>query len=170
MLGHRHEKEARRLLAEAKAERERLARESAERKRRDGERAEEAQRLARKWPRGKKLRDCSKCPELVVVPAGSFTMGSPPGEPGRYDSEGPVHRVAIGKPFAVGVYEVTVGEFGQFVEETGHRTGGRCVAYKGGEWKEHTGREWSNPGFSQTPDHPVACLSWEDAQALLMAT
>jgi len=164
-LGHRHEKEARRLLAEARAERERLARARAERKQRDRKQTEETRRLARKWPGGKKLRDCSGCPELVVVPAGIFMMGSPPAEPERYDSESPVHRVAIGKPFAVGVYEVTVGEFDKFVEDTGHSTGDRCVAYKGGEWKEHTDRGWSNPGFPQTSGHPITCVSWEDAQA-----
>ena len=63
---------------------------------------------------GKRFRDCPECPELVVVPDGSFMMGSPSSEEGRGDGEGPVHRVRIGYRFAVGVKEVTVGEYGTF--------------------------------------------------------
>ena len=46
------------------------------------------------------FRECANCPELVVVPAGSFTMGSPESEKDRRNDEGPQHRVTIGKPFA----------------------------------------------------------------------
>ena len=60
---------------------------------------------------GTKWRDCETCPEMVVVPPGSFRMGSPPGEEGRRDNEGPVHGVTIAEPFAVGVYEVTFAEW-----------------------------------------------------------
>ena len=49
--------------------------------------------------------------EMVVVPAGTFLMGSPPDEEGREDDEGPQHVVTIVRPFAVGVYEVTVSEW-----------------------------------------------------------
>ena len=51
---------------------------------------------------GRRFRDCPECPELVVVAAGTYEMGSPLGEEGRRDNEGPVHRVEIGEPFAVG--------------------------------------------------------------------
>ncbi len=44
---------------------------------------------------GETFRDCPECPEMVVIPAGNFTMGSPANEPGRYDDEGPRHRVTI---------------------------------------------------------------------------
>ena len=118
-----------------------------------------------KWPEGKKFRDCAECPEMVVVRAGSYEMGSPPGEKGRDDDEGPVHRVTIDKPFAVGVYEVTRGEWSRFVSSTGHSTGDSCRTYESGEWKERTGRGWSNPGFSQGDGHPIVCVSWEDARA-----
>ena len=60
---------------------------------------------------GSVFRDCPECPEMVVVPAGSFLMGSPEEEAGRDPSEGPMHRVTIGEPFAVGVYEVTFAEW-----------------------------------------------------------
>ena len=115
---------------------------------------------------GRRFRDCEGrwCPELVVVPAGSYMMGSPGSEKGRSDDEGPRHRVRIGKPFAVGVYEVTRGEWRRFVEETGYSTG-TCRTYEDGEWGKRSGRSWRNPGFSQSDGHPVVCVSWEDARA-----
>ena len=60
----------------------------------------EVERLARASIR--QLRDCTGCPELVMVPAGSFMMGSPPGEEGRDGDEGPVHRVTIAQSFRGG--------------------------------------------------------------------
>jgi formylglycine-generating enzyme required for sulfatase activity len=55
--------------------------------------------------------DCAACPEMVVVPAGSFTMGSPENEKDRSSLEGPQRRVTIAKPFAVGKFEVTFAEW-----------------------------------------------------------
>ena len=49
------------------------------------------------------FRDCADCPEMVVIPAGSFMMGSPKSEPQR-SNEAPQHRVNIAKPFAVGKF------------------------------------------------------------------
>ena len=117
--------------------------------------------------------DCPGCPEMVVVPAGSFLMGSPESEEGRHDDEGPVHRVTMARPFAVGVHEVTRGEFARFAESATARSRGMerlmmrgaCYGYEGGEWEEHPDRHWRNPGFSQTDAHPVVCVSWEDARA-----
>ena len=62
-------------------------------------------------------------------------MGSPLGEEGRDDDEGPLHRVRISEPFAVGVYEVRRGEWSVFVEATGHSTGDSCWTYEGGDWE-----------------------------------
>ena len=114
---------------------------------------------------GKKFRDCPDCPEMVVVPSGSYEMGSPSDEGGRFDDEGPVHPVTIAKPFAVGVHEVTRGEWSRFVSGTGYVSGGSCWTYEGGEWKDRAGRGWRNPGFSQGDVHPVVCVSWADARA-----
>ena len=114
---------------------------------------------------GSAFRDCGECPEMVVVPAGNFMMGSPSSEGGRGDDEGPMRRVTIGYPFAVGVYEVTRGEFAHFVEATGRSIGNVCWTYEGGEWKKRSGRHWRHPGFGQTDAHPVVCVDWEDARA-----
>ena len=97
---------------------------------------------------GQRFRDCDEtwCPELVVVPSGSFEMGSPDGEAGRYGDEGPVHRVRIAKPFAVGVYEVT------FEEWDACRRNGGCTHNPGD-------RGWGRG------DRPVINVSWEDARA-----
>ena len=60
---------------------------------------------------GDRFRDCLMCPKMVVVPAGSFLMASPQDEEGREEVEGPQHAVTIPRPFAVGVYEVTLREW-----------------------------------------------------------
>src|SRR5579883_2344152 len=57
------------------------------------------------------FRECQNCPEMTVVPAGSFTMGSPPSEPARSADEGPQHKVTIARQFAVGRFEVTFAEW-----------------------------------------------------------
>lgn len=116
-------------------------------------------------PKGTVLRDCADCPELVVVPAGSFLMGSPAGEQDRSDDQGPRHEVRIDRALAVGKHEVTVAEYGAFVRESGHAGGSACFTYEGGEWWTREGRGWRNPGFAQGERHPVVCVSWDDARA-----
>ncbi len=117
---------------------------------------------------GDRFRDCPECPEMVVVPAGSYRMGSPSYEQGRSAHEGPVREVTIAAPFAIGRYEVTVAEFGRFVDETGYSAGIVCQTsffqtYEGGEWVGAV-EGWDNPGFGQSGRHPVTCVSWDDAQ------
>ena len=103
---------------------------------------------------------------MVVVRGGSYWMGSPGEEMGRDDDEGPRHQVRIPEAFAVGQYEVTVAEYGAFVRETVHDTGG-CWYWdlEEGKAKRDTGRSWREPGFRQTGRDPVVCVSWEDAKA-----
>ena len=60
---------------------------------------------------GERFRDCPACPDMVVVPAGSFTMGAPAVEADGADDEIPVHEVHISEPFAIGAAEVTRGAF-----------------------------------------------------------
>src|SRR5260221_619261 len=60
---------------------------------------------------GQGFKECAYCPEMVVVPAGSFTMGSPANEKDRRSNENPQHKVTIAKPFAVSKFEVTFDEW-----------------------------------------------------------
>ena len=103
---------------------------------------------------GETFRDCATCPEMIVLPAGKFTMGSPEGERGRTDAEGPQHQVTIPKSFAVGKYEVTVGQYAEFVREAKHRTG-NCDYPKDKSWRDVFSK--------QTDNHPVVCVNWDDA-------
>lgn len=106
---------------------------------------------------GGDFRDCAGCPEMIAVPAGSFVMGAPPDEPGRDDSEGPQHRVAVTHGFAIGKFDVTRAQYALFVADTKRNfTDPKC--------------DWANPKsrgerFAQRPDEPVVCVSWNDATA-----
>ena len=116
---------------------------------------------------GDVFRDCKSCPQMVVVPASDFMMGSPSSEEDRNDDESPRHRVTITKSFAVGKHEVTRGQYAVFARLTGHSPSGRCWIYDGSKWKKSDTNSWRNPGFVQGEDDPVACVSWEDAQAFV---
>ena len=67
----------------------------------------------------KEFRDCARCPQMVVIPAGEFTMGSPPSEL-QAETQ---HRVTIARPFAVGKFEITFDQWGACVKDHG------CGAY-----------------------------------------
>ena len=95
---------------------------------------------------GSRFRDCQDCPEMVVVPAGSFLMGSPGTEKGQFDDEGPVHRVTVDSPFAAGVYEVTLAEWDVCAAS------GICDRYR------PEGVGWGRGR------RPAIHVSWEDAQ------
>jgi len=110
------------------------------------------------------LKDGSLGPEWVQIPGGTFQMGSNDGE----SDEKPVHLVTV-KSFAMGKYEVTRGEFRKFVEATSYQTeaekGDGCFAWTGSEWKQDSSFNWKNVGFTQDDEHPVVCVSWNDAKA-----
>lgn len=114
---------------------------------------------------GTRFRDCSDCPEMMVVPRGNFIMGSPPTEKYRFEREGPQHEVKIARDFAVGVYHVTRAEYGAFARETKRATDGGCFVWSKKGWSEDTTKSWRSPGFPQTDRDPVLCVNWEDAQA-----
>jgi formylglycine-generating enzyme required for sulfatase activity len=115
---------------------------------------------------GTVFQDCEDCPEMVVLAAGEFIMGSPQVEVGREADEGPVHRRVIRAEFALGRYEVTVGQFREFVEASAYVPIGGCSYFKGG-WKRDDTRDWENPGFQQGDNNPVGCVSMEDAQVFV---
>ena len=108
-------------------------------------------------------------PEMVIVPAGSFMMGSPETElqrePYLKGSEGPQHKVMIQHPYAVGRHAITRGQFAAFVNDTGHKTEGGAHVLKGDKWEHDPKGSWRSPGFAQDDSHPVVCINWHDANA-----
>jgi formylglycine-generating enzyme required for sulfatase activity len=85
--------------------------------------------------------------------------------------ERPVNEVCVGD-FSLARYEITVGQFRQFVNATGYRTeaemeGGAWHVTNQGDVMKGAHINWNNPGFPQTDRHPVVCVSWNDAQAFL---
>jgi formylglycine-generating enzyme required for sulfatase activity len=124
---------------------------------------------------GTVFRDCEHCPEMVVVPAGYFIMGSPAAEKswaaghgttaGSVADEAPQHEVSV-PSFAMGKYDVTRSEYAAFVRETGHSAGDGC-AHDSYTWRKRPELSWLNPGFEQTGRDPVVCVSWQDAKAYI---
>jgi formylglycine-generating enzyme required for sulfatase activity len=112
------------------------------------------------------FKECEKCPEMLVVPAGSFTMGAPDTEHVLHRRvEGPQHKVVISKPFAVGKFHITVDQFAAFVKDTGYDAESKCsAAFLGGGVEVPSGSSIINPGFPQTGSHPAVCLNWDDAK------
>ncbi len=99
---------------------------------------------------GETFRECAKdCPEMVVVPAGEFLMGSPLSEKGRDDNEGPQHRVRIARPFAASKYEVTFADWDA------------CVSVGGCQREE--GREL-DAGWGRGA-RPLIFVDWDEAKA-----
>ena len=96
---------------------------------------------------GERFRDCPVCPEVVVVPAGSFLMGAPAFEEGYDDTEGPQVEVTIAQPLAVGVYEVTFAEWNACVSNGG------CNSFRP-----------DDAGWGRMRQ-PVINVSWADVQA-----
>ena len=91
------------------------------------------------------FRECAKdCPEMVVIAAGEFTMGSPATEKGRYDNEGPQHLITIAKPFGVSKYDVTFADWDACVSVGG------CPQISDGDMGRGT--------------KPVINVTWNDAQ------
>jgi formylglycine-generating enzyme required for sulfatase activity len=110
---------------------------------------------------GQSFRDC---PEMVVVPAGEFTMGSAEGEPGRAASEEPQHKVRIARALAIGKYEVTVKEYEAFVADVRSPPNGGCNVWTAYGHRFEKDRSFRSPAFAQGPTHPVVCISWQAAR------
>jgi formylglycine-generating enzyme required for sulfatase activity len=103
---------------------------------------------------------------MLVIAPGSFVMGSPISEAGRFEDEGPQHPVTITHPFAVSRTPITRTQYEMFVRTTQRSEPSACASMNAeGNWVSTSGLSWKNPGFEQTAEHPVVCISWEDAQA-----
>jgi sulfatase modifying factor 1 len=128
--------------------------------------------------------------EMTLVPAGEFMMGSGESAEGTADffnetygqdylsaddvkDEHPQHRVRITKPFYLGAYHVTRGQFQQFVAETHYRTDAEKEEEPGAYGRDiektrlrfNAKYSWRKAGFEQTDEHPVVNVSWNDAVA-----
>lgn len=114
--------------------------------------------------------------KLVLIPAGSFRMGSTESgaelegafqvPSGRFSDEQPAHAVNIARPFYMAAHETTVGQFRRFVDETKHtmKPQGAATA-RLTDKAEFAGGTWLKPGFAQSDKNPVVSVSWEDATA-----
>ena len=122
--------------------------------------------------------------EMVFVRGGCFQMGDIFGDAENNEepvhkawkgghhqhhqgaNEKPVHEICV-DDFYIGKYEVTVGEFKEFVNATGYKTdaevGDGCYGWSGSKWEKDRSRNWCNPGFLQDDNHPVSCVTWDDA-------
>ena len=109
--------------------------------------------------------------ELKLIPPGTFRMGSPEDENGRTADEGPQHPVEITRPFYLGTYPVTKGQFAAFVQaeqyETEPETDGQGgYGYNAATHRYKSGPKysWKNTGWDQTDAYPVVNVTWHDAQ------
>ncbi len=104
-------------------------------------------------------------------PRGGFDMGSPKSEEKREkDGEDETqHRVTLSKGYWIGVHELTRGLFARFVKASGYKTeaerDGGAYYWKGKDWLKDPAKSWLTPGFEQTDEHPVVCVSWNDVDA-----
>ena len=108
--------------------------------------------------------------KFVFIPPGDFTMGSPESEGGG-DDERPQHQVVFKEGFYMQTTEVTVGQWQAFIDDARYETeaekGDGCWGMLNGNLGTHKELNWKSPGFSQENDHPVVCISWNDAKKFI---
>jgi formylglycine-generating enzyme required for sulfatase activity len=114
------------------------------------------------------FKECQNCPEMVVVPAGEFAMGSSKGDIDNglaAANEAPQHKVVVKDKIAVGRFEVTRDQYAAFVNATGYSGSGRCFTFEQNIPMDRENRSYLMPGYAQDGNHPAVCVSWKDAQA-----
>ena len=108
-------------------------------------------------------------PELIGIPVGRFQMGDMEGA--GLSNEKPARDEQVLKSFAIGQNQITVGDFKRFIKETHYVTEAEsengCAAFVENEPQYNNVLNWRNPGFTQTDDHPVVCVSDKDSYAYL---
>lgn len=109
---------------------------------------------------GSVFKDCKNCPEMVVLPTGTFKMGTPDDEVGRQPDEGPIHDVTFAKPVAISRFQVLAGEWDVYLRDTGYqmpdgdtRPGRECKAGK--------------PTYPISAKHPAVCMDFAEANAYI---
>jgi formylglycine-generating enzyme required for sulfatase activity len=116
---------------------------------------------------GAVFRDCDDCPEMVVVPAGSFVMGTPgaPAARGAAAAEGGAVVVELAHPFAIGRLEVTRGEYARFIADSGHEPQAGCRVWDAelARFNDDIRRGWQDAGPGD--EFPATCVSFTDAAA-----
>lgn len=114
---------------------------------------------------GETFLDCDRCPEMIVVPSGEFTMGevAKPGD--RFRITEPKHRVKIAKPFAIGKFEITRQEYDDFVKATRHNIGNLCWTVEPSGSKYRKNRSYRVIGMPRVDTYPTVCVNWQDAKA-----
>ena len=116
---------------------------------------------------GSAFRDCDDCPEMVVVPAGSFVMGTPgaPASRGAAAAEGGAMVVTLARPFALGRREVTRGEYARFIADSGHEPQPGCRVWDAelARFNDDSRRSWQD--VASADDLPATCISFGDAVA-----
>jgi formylglycine-generating enzyme required for sulfatase activity len=119
------------------------------------------------WVGATRAADCPVCPELVTIPAGEFAFGSAADEEFRGRDELLQAPVEIPAQFAVSKYEITRAQYAAFAKATKRRASGDCLTdrRKLGDWRYDRRTNYRDPGFAQGDDHPVACVSFDDAIA-----
>jgi formylglycine-generating enzyme required for sulfatase activity len=114
------------------------------------------------------FRECRNCPDMAVIPAGEFLMGSSTEEIGAGlagANEAPQHKVALRQPIAIGRFEVTRNQYAAFVNSSGYRGSDRCFTFEQNIPRERENRSFLAPGYVQDGNHPAVCVSWDDAHA-----
>jgi formylglycine-generating enzyme required for sulfatase activity len=111
--------------------------------------------------RGETFQDCPDCPEMVILPGGTFRMGSDTGP----ENERPAHEVTLAG-FAVARTEVTRAQYAVFVKETGRGAPGPCFTdgNRDGRFQWEADKRWTDPGYPSGDAYPVTCMNWADAQ------
>lgn len=119
----------------------------------------------------KTIRDCPTCPEIVVVPSGSFPMGTPGGDSEADADTGETPQVAVNieKSFGLSKTEITTAQYGEFVRESGYKPEGGCRLWND-RWLDDPKADWRGTGQmkSPKPNAPAVCVNWRDAQAYAM--